>query len=140
MITAQWRTDVSQPPSQSVVNNGGHVFGYHKVMLGTSVQGYHQSTFVSLARPCGILMCRIINIDTFKCNITLVIMHSSIVNGYQMLCCTNIGELQLYLYYSISSFSAFTFCMFVTLTVLFLFLDASIVCFSKLERAAVLVS
>ena len=114
MITAQWRTDVSQPPSQSVVNNGGHVFGYHKVMLGTSVQGYHQSTFVSLARPCGILMCRIINIDTFKLHyscsyaqqyckwVSAAMQGSYCVVQIQGNCL----ELQLYLFYSIS------FCFF----------------------------
>ena len=42
--------------------------------------------------------------------------------------------------YSLSPFSAFSFCMFATLTVLFLFLSASIVCFHNSQmRTAYLV-
>ena len=42
----------------------------------------------------------------------------------------------LFLYYSLSSFSAFSFCVFVILTVLFLFLGASIVCVNNPRRTA----
>ena len=56
-----------------------------------------------------------------------------IVNGYQLLCYAHTvatqyrGIASLFLFYGLSSFSAVSFCMFVILTVLFLFLDASIV-------------
>ena len=66
--------------------------------------------------------------------ISLFLMHSGIVNGYQcccamlILCLNHIGELQLFLFYSLSSFSSFSFYGFVTLTVLFLFFSASLVC------------
>ena len=40
-----------------------------------------------------------------KGNITLVLMHSVIVNGYQLLCLNHIGELLIFfLFYSLSSF------------------------------------
>ena len=67
---------------------------------------------------------------------SIVLMHCSIsiVNGYQLMCDANSipeqhrGTAALFLVYSLSSFSSFSFYMFVTLTVLFLFLGASIHC------------
>ena len=57
-----------------------------------------------------------------------------------ILCLNHIGELQLFfLFYSLSSFSTFSVYMFVTLTVLFLVLGASIVCVNNLKRTADLV-
>ena len=53
-------------------------------------------------------------------------MLSGIVNGYQLLCDAHImlephrGTVAFYLFYSLSSFSPFSFYVFVTLTVLFL--------------------
>ena len=51
-------------------------------------------------------------------NIALVLMHSNIVNGISycamlILCWNNVGELGLYLRYSLSCISPFSFCMFV---------------------------
>ena len=74
-------------------------------------------------------------------------MHSNIVNGISycamlILCWNNVGELGLYLRYSLSCISPFSFCMFmfVTLTVLFLILSSSIVCIhNNLKRKADLV-
>ena len=57
---------------------------------------------------------------------TLVLMYSGIVNGYQLLCDgytvteQHRGTAALFLFYSVSSFSAFSFCVFVILTVPFL--------------------
>jgi len=42
----------------------------------------------------------------------------------------------VFLFYSLSSFSTFSFCLFATLTVLFLFLGASLVYVNCLARAA----
>ena len=42
----------------------------------------------------------------------------------------------LFLFYSLSSLSCFSFCVFVTLDSLFLFLSASLVCFNNLKRTA----
>jgi len=49
------------------------------------------------------------------------------------------GTAAIFLYYSISSFPAFSFCVFVILTVLFLFFGASILHFGNLMRVADLV-
>ena len=68
-----------------------------------------------------------------------VLMHSDIVNGDQLQCDAHTmpkrhrGTEAIFLYYSLSSFSAFSFCVFVILTVLFLFLGASSVCVNNLE-------
>ena len=68
------------------------------------------------------------------------IMKICIVNGYQLLCCAytvlerHRETAALFLVYSLSSFSAFSFCLFVTLTVIFLFLRASILCVNNLNR------
>ena len=57
-----------------------------------------------------------------------------------ILCRKNIGELQLYFYFThYRPFPSFSFCLFVILTVLFLFLGASIVCFNNLKRTSDLV-
>ena len=61
---------------------------------------------------------------------TLVLMQCDIVNEHQLLC--NVpehrkGTVALFLFYSLLSFSAFTFCVFVILTVPISFLGASIV-------------
>ena len=78
---------------------------------------------------------------SIKGNINLVLMHCNIVNG-QLLCYVHTeqhwGNGAIFLYYSLSSFS-FAFCVFVTLTVPFLFWGASIVCDNNLTRAAELV-
>ena len=59
-------------------------------------------------------------------------MHSGFVNGHQLLCDAHTvpeqhrGTAALFLFYSLLSFSAFPFCLFVTMmTVLFHFLGAS---------------
>ena len=69
-----------------------------------------------------------------KGNISLVLMHSGIVNGYQLLCDAHTvlephrGTAALFLFHSLlMSFSTFSFYVYVTITVLFLFLGASIV-------------
>jgi len=70
-------------------------------------------------------------------------MHSVIINGYQLLCDAhavlepNRGTAALFLFYSLLSFSTFSFYMFVTLT--FFFLGASLVCVNYLKRTADLV-
>ena len=55
-----------------------------------------------------------------KGNKTLVLMQSGIVNGYQLMCDTHtvlerIGTAALFLFHSLSSFSTFSFYVFVTL-------------------------
>ena len=71
---------------------------------------------------------------------TLVLIHSEIVNGYQLLCDAHTvpelhrGTTALFLFYLHSSLSTFSFYMFVTPTVIFLFLGASIVCVNNLKR------
>merc|ERR1719239_1144661 len=68
--------------------------------------------------------------------ISLVLMHSDIVNGYQLLCDAHTvlephrGTAAFSFFYSLSSFSTFSFFLSL-LTVLFLFLGASIVCVSN---------
>ena len=82
------------------------------------------------------------NISHIKGNSTVVLMHSGIVNGHQLLCDAHTvlephrGTAALFLFYSLSFFSTFSFYVFVTLTVLFLFLGASIVCVNNLYRTA----
>ena len=73
-----------------------------------------------------------------KDNNYLVLMPSGIVKGISccvmlILCLNHIGELQLFLFYSLSSFSTFSFMCLSLLTVLFLFLGASIVCVNILQ-------
>ena len=74
---------------------------------------------------------------------TLVLMHNGIVNRYQLLCGAHTvlephrGTAAFFLFYSLSSFSTFSFYVFVTLTVLFL--GASLVCVNNLKRTADLV-
>ena len=77
-------------------------------------------------------------VNHIKGNISLVLMHSGIVNGYQLLCDAHtVLELQLFSFYSLLSFSTFSFYVFVTLTVLLL--GASLVCVYNLKRTADLV-
>ena len=72
--------------------------------------------------------------DTFRATALFVIMHSGIVNGYQLLCDTH-TSFEPYRGTAASFYFAFhrpfpstlSFYVFVTLTVLFLFLSASIV-------------
>ena len=77
-------------------------------------------------------------VNHIKGYITLVLMHTGIVNGYQLLCDAHTvlephrGTAALFLFDSLSSFSTFSFFVFVTLTVLFLFLGASIGCVNNL--------
>jgi len=85
--------------------------------------------------------CLIITGIHIKGNSTLVLMHSGIVNGYQLLSDahttgTGWGTTALCLIYSLSSFSAFSFCVFVILTVLFLSWVPlySIVCVNNLKE------
>ena len=61
----------------------------------------------------------------FKGNITIVLMHDGIVNGYQLMCAAHTvlephRGTSFFLFYSLSSFSTFSFYVFVILTVLFL--------------------
>ena len=76
---------------------------------------------------------------------TLVLMQNGIVNMYQLLCDAYIvpeqhsGTADLFLFYLPSCFSPFSFCVVATLSFLFLFFGASIVCVNKLKRAADLV-
>ena len=72
--------------------------------------------------------------NVVKGYINFVLMHSGIVNGHKLLCGAHAvskqhrGTAALFLFYWLSSFSNVSFYVFVTLTVLFLFLGASIVC------------
>ena len=72
----------------------------------------------------------------------IVLMHSGIVNGYQLLCNAHTvvkqhrGTAALFLFYSLSSFLLCSFCVFVIQIVWFLFLRASTVCVNNLKRAA----
>ena len=82
-------------------------------------------SYIKDSLPCGML------VSSFR-----AISYSNIVNGlkllydaHHMLLEQHIWKLQLYLFYSLSSFSSFSFYMFVTLTVLFL--GASLVCVNK---------
>ena len=92
--------------------------------------------FEKITRPCGMLVSITYgtNISRIKGNSTLVFIHSGIVNGYQLLFDAHTvlephrGTAALFLYYSLSSFSTFSFYVFVTLAVPFLVLGASIVC------------
>ena len=90
-------------------------------------------------RPCGLLVSLTYGMNslaTLRATSIFVLMHSGIVNGYQLLCDAHTvlephrGTAALFLFYSLLSFSTFSFYVFVTLTVLpvFLFLGASIVC------------
>ena len=60
-------------------------------------------------------------VNHIKGNISLVLMHSGIVNGYQLLCDAHTvlephrGTAAFFLFYSLSSFSTFSFYVFVTL-------------------------
>ena len=81
---------------------------------------------------------------TIRATALFVLMHSGIVNGYQLLCDAHtVLELEAYkgptffLFYSRSPFSTFSFYVFVTLTVFFL--GASLVCVNNLKRRANLV-
>ena len=73
-----------------------------------------------------------------KDNIYFVLMHNNIVNGYQLLCHTHTVPEQhrktadIFLYYFV--LFCFFFCVFVTLR--FIFLGTSIVCFNNLKTAA----
>ena len=67
-------------------------------------------------------------------------MHNANVNGYQLMYDAHTlleqhrGTAALFPFYSLSSFSAVSFCVFVILTLLFLFLGASLVSFNSLTR------
>ena len=82
------------------------------------------------------------NLDTHQGQYNTLVL---IVNGYQLLCDADTvleqhrGTVTLFLFYSLSSFSIFAFYVFATLTVLFLFLGASIVCVNNLKGTADLV-
>ena len=64
-------------------------------------------------------------------------MHNGIVNGYQLLCDAHTvlelhrGTAALFLFYSLLSFSTFSFYVFVTLDSPISFLGASVVCVSN---------
>ena len=66
-------------------------------------------------------------VATLRVKLLFVLMHSGIENGYQLLCIAytvseqHRGTAALFLFYSLSFFSTFSFHVFVTLTVLFLF-------------------
>jgi len=82
---------------------------------------------------------------TLRATALFVLMHSGIVNGHQLLCDAHTvlephrGTAALFLFYSPSSFSTFSFYVFVNLTVLFSFLGASLVYVNNLKRAADLI-
>ena len=67
------------------------------------------------------------NISHIKGNSTVVLMHSGIVNWHQLLCDAHsvlephMETAALFIFHTLSSFSTFSFYVFVTLTVLFLF-------------------
>ena len=70
-------------------------------------------------------------------NTTLVLIHSGIVNGHQLLCDAHTvlePHRGTAAFFFLSSFSTFSFYVFITLT--FLFLDASLVCVDNLTRTA----
>ena len=75
----------------------------------------------------------------FKGNINLVLIHSGIVNGRQLLCNAHSvikphrGTAALFLFYSLLFFSTFSFDVLSLLTVLFLFLGASSLCKQSIE-------
>ena len=66
-------------------------------------------------------------LTTFRGYINLVLMLSGIVNGHNLLCNAHAvserhrGTAALFLFYSLSFFSSFSFYVFVTLAVLFFF-------------------
>ena len=73
-------------------------------------------------RPSGMLVSLTYGTDIhIKGYITLVLMHSGIVNGHQLLCnAHNVlephkGTAAFFLFYSLSFFSTFSFYVFVTL-------------------------
>ena len=80
---------------------------------------------------------------TLRLTALFVLMHGGIVNGYQLLYDAHIvlehhrGTAAFFLFYSLLSFSTFSFYVFVPLTVLFL--GASLVCVNDLKRTADLV-
>ena len=90
-------------------------------------------------RHCGLFMSHntklMATLLLFLC--TVVLQMGISCCALLMLCRNNIGDCRFY-YYSLSSFSAFSFCVFVALS-LFLFLGASIVSVNNLKRAAYLV-
>ena len=70
---------------------------------------------------------------TLKATEFFVLMHSGIVNEYRLLCEAHIVlEPHIRTFYSLSFFSTFSFMCLSLLTVLFLFLGASIVCVNNL--------
>ena len=97
-----------------------------------------------LDQPCGLLLS--LTFMAFNSLATLksthqslfLYMHSGIVNVYQLLCDAHTVlephrvTAALFLFYSLSSFSTFCLYVLVTLTVLFLFLGASLVCVNNL--------
>jgi len=97
---------------------------------------------VLVARWCFQVMAQAV---TLRATALFVLMHSGIVNGHQLLCDAHTvlephrGTAALFLFYSPSSFSTFSFYVFVNLTVLFSFLGASLVYVNNLKRAADLI-
>ena len=73
-----------------------------------------------------------------KGNITLVLMHSGIVNRYQILCLNDIGELQLFFYFThYHPFPLFLFmCLLLWQSYFFSWLGASLVYVNNLKRTA----
>ena len=77
-----------------------------------------------------------------KGNINLVLM--DIVNRHELLCYVHTvpeqhwGTAAIFLYYSLSSVSIFSFCVVVTSTVLFLFWSSSIVCDKSIRASLVI--
>jgi len=79
---------------------------------------------------------------TLRATLVFVLLQSGIVNRYQLLCNAqtvlelNRGTAALVLFYSLSFFSTFSFYIFIALTILLLFLGASLVCVNNLKRTA----
>jgi len=97
----------------------------------------------SWSRPYGMLVFRHSNqqVSTLRTTIiSLVLMHSGIVNGHQLLCDAHTVLLQHRETAGFLCITIILFYFFVCLSLWqFLFYDASIVCFSNLTRAAELV-
>ena len=89
---------------------------------------------------CCKVMAQIVN--DIKGYITLSLMHSGIVNVYQLLCDAHIvlephrGSAAFFFFTHYRPFPLFLFMCLSLLTVLFLFLGISIVCVNNLQRTA----
>merc|ERR1719239_2070531 len=100
-----------------------------------------------LIKKCPRLCCLLVSygnnsLATLRATSLFVLMHSGIVSGYQLLCDSHTvlephrGTAAIFLFYSLLSFYTFSFYVFITLIVLFLFLGASLVCGNNLKRKA----